>query len=104
MSEEKVLSHSEAEIYEGCVALMQEMVDDFTEWYKWQHGEDAISELDDEEIFCVRKTPFHIVQRLFLWNTTHSGGTSTRCKCGQLGIKDWSKDIEFAFEREGEEE
>lgn len=100
----EVPSHSESEIYKGCLALMQELVDDFMEWYKWQHGEDAIEELDEEEMFCVRKTPFHIVQRLFLWGTHHSGGCSTRSKCSQLGIKDWSDDIEFCFEKENEEE
>lgn len=101
--DEIILSHSEAEIYKGCVALMQELVDDFMEWYKWQNGEDAIEELDEEEMFCVRKTPFHIVQRLFLWGTHHSGGGSTRSKCSQLGIKDWSEDIEFGFEIEESE-
>lgn len=27
----------------------------------------------------------HIVNRLFLWNTFHSGGTSTAAKCRELG-------------------
>lgn len=101
---DETTSHSEADIYKSCVELMHELVSDFAEWYKWVHGEDAIQELDDEEMFCVRKTPFHIVQNLFLSNTRHSGGTSTCRKCNQLGIKDWSEDIEFAFEREDEEE
>lgn len=101
---DETTSHSEADIYKSCVELMHELVSDFADWYKWVHGEDAIQELDDEEMFCVRKTPFHIVQNLFLSNTRHSGGTSTCRKCNQLGIKDWSEDIEFAFEREDEEE
>ena len=100
--EEKVMSHSETEIYKGCKALMQEMVDSFAEWYKFVHGDEAINQLDDEEMFCVNITPFHIVQRLFLWNTRHSGGTSTRAKCRQIGIKDSFCDLEFGFEREEE--
>ena len=83
---------------------MQELVGDFAEWYEWVHGENAISELDEEERFCVRKTYFSIVQRLFLWNTHHSGGNSTRGKCNELGIKNWSDDIEFGFKLEDEDE
>lgn len=100
ISNDTVASHSEQEIYKGCIALMQELTDEFAKWYEWVHGEDAIAELDDEEMFCLRMTPFHIVQRLFLWCTTHSGSTSTRQKCGELGIDDWAEDIAFKFERE----
>lgn len=100
---DEVDSHNETEIVRGCIALMHELVDDFAQWYRWIHGEDAIEELDDEEIFCVRKTYFHIVQRLLLYDTRHSGGTSTCRKCRQLGFEDWSKDINFEFEREEEE-
>lgn len=99
---DEVNSHDESEIVRGCIALMHELVDDFAEWYRWVHGENAIEELDDEEIFCVRKNYFHIVQRLLLFHTNHSGGTSTFRKCKQLGIKDWSEDIDFGFEREEE--
>ena len=87
-------SHDEKHILESCIDLVQEMVNEFAEWYRWQHGEDAIEELDDEERFCIRKTYFRIVQELFLIGTNHSGGTSTRAKCEQLGV-DWGKEIEF---------
>ena len=87
-------SHDEKHILEYCIGLMQEMVNDFAEWYRWQHGEDAIADLDEEELFCVRKTYFRIVQELFLLGTNHSGGTSTRAKCEQLGV-DCGEEISF---------
>lgn len=93
-------SHDEKHILKYCIGLMQEMVDEFAEWYRWQHGENAIEELDEEEKFCVRKTYFRIVQELFLLNTRHSGGNSTRAKCKQLGVYS-SEEIEFGW---GEEE
>lgn len=92
-------SHDEKHILKSCIGLMQEMVNDFAEWYRWQHGEDSIEELDEEEIFCIRKTYFRIVQELFLLHTNHSGGTSTRAKCKQLGV-DWGEEIEFDWSEE----
>lgn len=92
-------SHDEKHILECCISLMQEMVNEFAEWYRWQHGEDAIEELDEEERFCSRKSYFHIVQKLFLLCTNHSGGTSTRAKCEQLGV-DSSEEIEFDWSDE----
>ena len=92
-------SHDEKHILKYCIGLMQEMVDEFAEWYKWIHGEDAISEIDEEERFCVRKSYFRIVQKLFLFGTIHSGGTSTRAKCKQLGV-DSSAEIIFDWSDE----
>lgn len=92
-------SHDEKHILECCISLMQEMVNEFAEWYRWQHGEDAIKELDEEERFCFRKSHFCIVQELFLLGTHHSGGTSTREKCEQLGV-DSSEEIEFDWSDE----
>lgn len=92
-------NHDEKHILECCISLMQEMVDEFAEWYRWQHGEDAIEELDEEERFCFRKSYFRIVQELFLLGTNHSGGTSTRAKCEQLGV-DSSEEIEFDWSDE----
>ena len=92
-------SHDEKHILKSCLGLMQEMVNDFAEWYRWQHGEDSIEELDKEEIFCIRKTYFRIVQELFLLHTNHSGGTSTRAKCEQLGV-DWGEEISFDWSEE----
>ncbi len=92
-------SHDEKHILESCISLMQEMVSAFAEWYRWEYGEDAIEELDVEERFCYRKSYFRIVQELFLFNTNHSGGTSTRAKCEQLGV-DSLEEIEFDWSGE----
>ena len=91
--------HDEKHTLECCISLMQEMVNEFAEWYRWQHGEDAIEELDEEERFCFRKSYFSIVQELFLIGTNHSGGTSTRAKCEQLGV-DSAEEIEFDWSDE----
>lgn len=92
-------SHDEKHTLECCISLMQEMVNEFAEWYRWQHGEDAIEELDEKERFCFRKSYFSIVQELFLIGTNHSGGTSTRAKCEQLGV-DSAEEIEFDWSDE----
>lgn len=92
-------SHDEKHILKCCISLMQEMVNEFAEWYRWQHGEDAIEEIDKEERFCFRKSYFLIVQELFLLGTNHSGGTSTRAKCEQLGV-DSAEEIEFDWSDE----
>ena len=92
-------SHDEKHILKSCLGLMQDMVDEFAEWYRWQHGEDSIKKLDEEERFCIRKTYFRIVKELFLLHTNHSGGTSTRAKCKQLGV-DWGEEIEFDWSDE----
>lgn len=100
MTDDKELeSHDEKHTLECCISLMQELVNEFAEWYRWQHGEDAIEELDEEERFCFRKSYFRIVQELFLLGTNHSGGTSTRAKCEQLGV-DSSEEIEFDWSDE----
>ncbi len=92
-------SHDEKRIFECCISLMQEMVNEFAEWYRWQHGEDAIEKLDEQERFCFRNSYFSIVQELFLIGTNHSGGTSTKAKCEQLGV-DSAEEIEFDWSDE----
>lgn len=89
-------SHDEKHILKYCIGLMQELVEKFEGWYEYVHGEDAIRELDEMERFYYRMSYFSIVQELFLFRTSHSGGTSTRAKCKQLGV-DWSDGIEFSF-------
>ena len=105
---EHVESQSEKQILEGCVSLMQDLVGEFVEWYRFVHGDDAIDELSDEEMFCLKMSNMEIVRSLFLWHTSHSGGTSTCQKCRDLGC-DWGESVQFAFARsedyetEGEE-
>lgn len=94
--EKDLESHDEKHILKYCISLMQELVGKFEEWYEYVHGEDAIRELDEVERFYYRMSYFSIVQELFLFRTSHSGGTSTRAKCKQLGV-DWSDGIEFSF-------
>lgn len=96
ITEKELESHDEKYILKYCISLMQELVGKFEEWYEYVHGEDAIRELDEVERFYYRMSYFSIVQELFLFRTSHSGGTSTRTKCKQLGV-DWSDGIEFSF-------
>lgn len=90
-------THSERQIYEGCISLMQGLVEDFQEWLEMQE-----IEVDDESRFCVNKYPTEIVKRLFLWNTRHSGGTSSRAKCRELGIEDYTRSIVFDVKEDEE--
>ncbi len=85
-------SHSEKQIMEGCISLIQEMVDGFREYLDYI-GHDRPEYEEEKQPFHM--SYFHIVNRLFLWHTSHSGGTSTRAKCHELGIDDSSKDVEF---------
>lgn len=92
-----ISSHSEKDIYDGCIDLMNMLTDRFHEWLDFI-GVD-ITELDDEEQFCTGFYPTEIVERLFLMNTSHSGGTSQRMKCAELGI-DTDNMVEFGFSEE----
>lgn len=96
----EIKSHSEWQIVQMCIHLMQELVSDFQEWYEFVHGD--VRELPEDNRFCVNKTYFRIVRWLLLHHTSHSGGTSTIKKCKELGIDDWSKSIEFSFEVDDE--
>lgn len=89
-------SQSESQILESCIELMQDLTNSFLEWYDFVYGEDAIKELSEEERFNISISYFTIVQKLFLQHTHHSGGTSTRQKCKELGVV-YDKDISFRF-------
>ena len=45
---------------------------------------------------------FELVQQLFLMGTNHSGGTSTRAKCRELGV-DAGEAVDFSRRLEDEE-
>ena len=81
-SDAPITSHSERDILDACVELMQGMADEFMEYLEYVGYE---PEEYEKQPFC-NKTYFEIVQRLFLWNTNHSGGTSTMKKCKALGV------------------
>lgn len=90
-------SHSEQKIVECCIDLMQELVNEFEKYINYIDID--LTELPDDEHFKVCYTNAEIVNRLLLSTTTHSGGTSTRQKCKELGL-DSSKSIEFSFSTE----
>lgn len=85
-------SHNEPAIYKGCVNLLKGMVEAFGEWLEFTGLNEYV---DDEMRFSISMQPTEIVNRLFLYHTSHSGGTSTRAKCHELGIDDCSRSIEF---------
>ena len=99
---------SEKQIYKGCLSLMQGVVEYFKEYLDFigidrlmdDYKEMGIDTDSEEYRFSYNIQPTEIVNRLFLWNTRHSGGTSTRAKCRELGIDDCSRSIEFSFEDE----
>ena len=93
-------SQSEKQILEGCIALIAEMVGYFREYLDYIDHEPEYEE--EKQPFVM--TYFHIVNRLFLWHTKHSGGTSTMAKCHELGIDDSSENVEFYIWDEEEEE
>lgn len=92
-------SHSEEQILDGCISLMYELFGRFTEYLEWIGFEPE----NEEEVFETNFSYGEIVSRLFLWNTHHSGGTSTAAKCRILG-KDYSENVRFDAGEAGEEE
>jgi len=96
-----VESHSEKQILEGCISLIQEMVDEFWGYLNYI-GHDEPEYEEEKQPF--RMSYFHIVNRLFLWHTHHSGGNSTRTKCVELGIDDSSRDVEFYLWKDEDED
>lgn len=96
--EDMTSSHSETEIYNGCVSLMWQLVGRFYDYLEYLGVEIA-----DDMKFGTTFYPTSIVERLFLWKTSHSGGTSQRMKCKELGID--TREITFDFsEFENEED
>lgn len=75
-------SHDEKAILEGCIAMMQSVGGRVNEWIEWL----GIWPDDENEYLDFGWYYSEIVRRLFLWNTTHSGGTSTYAKCRELGV------------------
>ena len=98
----KVRSHSEKQILHYSIELMRELTSHFEQWYRMIHGDHAVEELSEEDRFAYQMPYFSIVQELFLFNTFHSGGTSTREKCRELGVNS-SEYVTFAFQKEEEE-
>lgn len=94
----KMEKHTDRQIYDGCIHLIQKMVDYFQEYLEYL----GIDKLDVDERFGVCISNMEIVRRLFLSHTRNSGGGSTRDFCEKLGVDPY-KIVKFEFEG-GEEE
>jgi hypothetical protein len=97
--EDGMEKHTDRQIYDGCIHLMQKMVDYFKEYLEYL-GYD-LDKLDEEDRFAVEISNMEIVRRLFLSNTRNSGGCSTRAFCGKIGL-DATERVKFEFERDEE--
>lgn len=97
--EDTVKSHSEKDILNMCISLLDEMVGYFGEYMEWIGYEPTEEE---KECGYFGMTYFHIVQKLFLYHTKHSGGTSTFEKCHELGVDDPSDGVRFPLWKEEE--
>ena len=96
----KLEKHTDRQIYDGCIYLMQEMVGYFREYLGYL-GID-VDKIDEDEQFAVGIPNTAIVRWLFLVHTRNSGGTSTRELCEQMGI-DSGEYVKFEFEKGGKE-
>jgi len=99
MENEIVKSQSERQILDMCIELMHELTGYFEEYLEWQ----GITK-EDYEPFGVSLSYFEIVQTLFLFHTSHSGGTSTMQKCRELGVDSSERVIFKVWEEEEEEQ
>lgn len=72
---------SEEQILEGCIDLLQGLTEVFKEYLEFM----GVEPDGEEEIFSHEIPVSKIVNRLFLYHTNHSGGTSTHAKCNELG-------------------
>ena len=93
--------HTDRQIYDGCILLMQKMVDYFQEYLDYL-GYD-LDQLDEDERFAVGISNMEIVRYLFLYQTRNSGGCSTRDFCEKLGIDPYNS-VKFEFDWYEEEE
>lgn len=81
-----VQSHSEKDILKGAISLMESVFKGMIEYMKYMDFEWDNDNEEENPSFGI--SYFEMVQRLFLQNTSHSGGTSTRKKCEELGVPD----------------
>ena len=89
---EHIKSHSEKDILNGCIGLMQNMFSDFLEYLEYM-------DIDIDKLYEDDKPKFDynystLVEALFLRKTSHGGGGSTSKKCSELGV-DHSESIAF---------
>ena len=96
MNELELASHSERDIVEQCISLMNGVHQDMMEYMEMMDAEHI------EGYPSLIYSNFEIVQRLLLCRTRHGGGTSTRAKCRQLGINPYGEVIIGEEEKEAE--
>ncbi len=96
IKELELSSHSEKDIVEACIGLMESVHGRMMEYMEMMDVEHT------EGIPVLNYSYFEIVQTLLLQRTRHSGGTSTRAKCEQLGFD--SYETITIGESEGEDE
>ena len=108
-------------ILAGCISLLQELTDVFKDYLEYMGIEQSFYKevynkltgeterketgVDETEIFSYEMPLSHIVNRLFLYNTNHSGGTSTGAKCNELGTREkYGYGVTFDCKDEEEDE
>lgn len=89
-------NQSDKDVLNGCIGLICEAVGEIKEYLEENCSDIA------ETVGSFGFSYFRIVQRLFLFNTMHSGGTSTCAKCRQLGV-DPSEVADFWIDEENDE-
>ncbi len=96
MQKDMTSSHSEREIFDGCVDLMNDMVEFFYQ-YLTEYLDIDVEDIPEDERFGINYQVTEIVERLFLRHTSHSGGTSQAMKCRELGLDPY-KTMHFDFD------
>lgn len=97
MPSEYITTHSDKEIVQNCIRLMDSMLGEFTEYL------DYICADNDEMPFECKFSYAEIVSKLLLRGTSHSGGTSTMAKCSELGF-DPSEQVVFITKEDKDDE
>ncbi len=101
---EALSSHSERDIVLGCIGLINEVLNGEFAIFEQLEADGFDFDEYKEKSECelgYSMTYFEIVQRLLLYHTSHSGGTSTRAKCRELGF-DPNQCVEFHRDMEDE--
>lgn len=97
IKELELASHSEKDIVEACIGLMEGVHGRMMEYMEMMDVEHT------EGVPVLNYSYFEIVQTLLLMRTGHSGGTSTRAKCEQLGL-DSFEEIIIGEREDGDDE
>lgn len=102
----KIPSHSDKHILMACISLIDGVLNSEYGIYQQLADDDFDFKEFEERWGCklgFSYSYFELVQRLFLFHTTHSGGTSTHAKCRELGV-DAGEAVDFSRRLEDDEE